>query len=397
MSPPRSAAALLAVVLSGGCASTSLTPIGKGTFAHEADERRLWTRSEEEQRRLDTSGLVYQDAALDAYLEGVLERLRPPDVSPNVLPVRIRVLRNPLLNAFAYPTGAVYVHTGILARLDNEAQLATLLAHELTHATHRHAVARVRAVQNKTAFISTVNVMAAPFGAIGAVVQLIGMVGTIASVYGYSQEQEAEADRVGLALVVRAGYDAREAPKIFAHLKQWVEDEKKPEPFFFGTHPRLEERIASYAALLQGEFREAATRGGETREPEFLARTQPVILENASLDLQGGRFVQARKGLRKYLALAPGDAPAYYYLGESHRRANDSAERAAAVENYQIAIAHDPAYAPPYRGLGTLHYQAGEYAEAREAFRRYLDLAPAANDRAFIEEILAKLTKEAGG
>jgi predicted Zn-dependent protease len=393
----RVGAAILVALLLSGCASTSLKPIGQAPFTHEEDERRLWARSEEEQRRLDASGLLYEDPALDAYLHAVLERLRPPDVGATVLPVRIRVLRHPFLNAFAFPNGALYVHTGILARLDNEAQLATLLAHELTHATHRHTVARFRDVQNKTAFMSTVGVMAMPFGLIGAVVLLFGAVGTVAAVYGYSQEQEAEADRVGLALVVRAGYDPREAPKIFAHLKQWVQDEKKPEPFFFGTHPKLEERTASYEALLKGEFREAAARGGTVGDTDFLTRTRALLLVNAELDLQAGRFLQARKGLTKYLALAPDDARAYYYVAETHRRGGEAKERVTALEQYAAALARDPTYADPYRGMGTLHYQAGEYASAREAFRTYLDLAPAAKDRPFIEEILGKLAKEAGG
>lgn len=392
----RAALAALALVLAG-CASTTLAPVGRSGFQHEADERRIWTRVEEEQRRLDTSGLVHADPALEAYLGRVLSRVRPKDLPPGALSFEIRVLKNPLLNAFAFPNGAIYVHTGILARLDNEAQLATLLAHELTHATHRHAVARFRDIQNKAAFATTLGVVAAPFGLIGAVVNLLGTVGTIASVYGYSQEQEAEADRVGLGLVVAAGYDPREAPKVFEHLKRWVEDEKKPEPFVFGTHPKLEERLESYATLLDTEFREIAARGGERGETAFLERTRALLLENATLDLQAGRYIQARKGLRKYLALVPGDARAHFYLGESHRRMNEPGERAAAVEHYQAAIARDPRFADPHRGLGTLRYQAGDRAGARDAFLRYLELAPDAKDRAFIEDILGTLAKEAPG
>jgi predicted Zn-dependent protease len=392
--PVRVVLPALATWLIAGCASTSLSPMGKTAFHPEDDERRIWTRSEEEQRRLDTSGHLDEDPKLEAYIGRVLERVRAPETSPRDLPLRVRVIKNPLLNAFTYPNGAIYIHSGILARVDNEAQLATLLAHELAHATHRHAVTRFRDIQNKTAFISTFQVMTAPWGLVGLVAQSIGVVGTMAAIDGYSQEQELEADREGLRLMTRAGYDPREAPRLFHHLKQWVEDEKKPEPFFFGTHPRLSERIASYDSLLATEYREAAARGGEVGKDDFLARTRRVILENAVLDLQVGRFLQTQMGIKKYLALNPDDATAYYYLGESHRRSNNPDQREQALAHYREAIARDARFAEPHRGLGTLHYQAGDRPKARRAFEEYLRIAPDAKDRAYIEGLLKELKED---
>ncbi len=384
---------LLAALTLAGCATTDLTPIGKTriSFQPEADERRLWARSEEEQRKLDSSGLLYQDAELETYLNDVLDRLVPPEIKNETFRITVRVLRNPLLNAFTYPNGVIYVHTGILARMDNEAQLATLLGHELTHATHRHGIVRFRDVQNKAAFLATFQVMTGPFGLIGALAQVIGTVGTIAAVYGYSQDQEREADREGLSLVIYAGYDPREAPKLFGHLKEWVADQKKPEPFFFGTHPRLDERIDNFNRLLADEFKDAVARGGRVEESEFLTRSRTIILENSVLDLQAGRFLQAQKGLTKFLALSPDDPRAHYYLAESYRRKNDPKERDLAIENYQKAMALDSTFADPHRGLGSLYYQEGKRAEAREAFQHYLSLAPAAADRPFIEGVVKEL------
>ncbi|MGH7325039.1 MAG: M48 family metalloprotease [Candidatus Rokuibacteriota bacterium] len=368
--------------------------MGKAPLQQEEDERRIWARSQEEQRRLEASGHLYDDPELEAYIARVLERVRPPEVSRGDLSLRVRVIKNPLLNAFTYPNGAIYVHTGILARIDNEAQLATLLAHELAHASHRHAVTRFRDIQNKTAFISTFQVMAAPWGLIGLVAQALGTVGAIAAIYGHSQEQELEADREGLRLMTRAGYDPREAPKLFLHLRQWIEDEKKPEPFFFGTHPRLAERTASYESLLAGEFRGAAAQGGEVGGPEFLARTRRALLDNAVLDLQAGRFVQTQKTISKYLALDPHDAAAHYYLGESYRRSNDPQQREQALAHYREAIGRAAGFPEPYRGLGTLHYQAGNRTEARRAFAEYLRLAPGAKDRPYIEGLLEELGED---
>src|SRR5687768_13038747 len=114
------AAVLLAAILLTGCATSSLAPVGSET-ALEADERRLWQRSEEEQRAIERSGLVYGGDELDAYVNHVARRLAPPELERRI-PFRVRLLANPRLNAFAFPNGVIYIHTGLLARLDNEAQ-----------------------------------------------------------------------------------------------------------------------------------------------------------------------------------------------------------------------------------------------------------------------------------
>jgi len=395
--------ACLSVALMGlglqGCETTALAPMGAapGRLSLEPDERRLWLRAEEEQRRLDRSGLLYDDPRLNEYVNSVADRLLAPEVRANGFSLTIRVIKNPTLNAFALPNGVIYVHTGILARIENEAQLATLLGHELTHATHRHAVKRFRDLQNKAALAATFGVLGLPFGLIGALASALGQLGTIASVYGYSQENEAEADKEGLTLMVNAGYDPREAPKLFTHMKEWLEESKVKEPFFFGTHPRLQERVESYQQLLSGPFKDVESRQGRTvRTDEYLSVVQPVILDNAVLDLQAGRFLAARKELQKFSTLSPTDARPHYYLGESYRRENDSKERDQAVPAYERAIALDQSYADPYRGLGTLYYQTGKKREARVAFERYLALAPDAADRAYIERYLQELS-EGGG
>ena len=76
-------------------------------------------------------------------------RLLPPGTLDAGVSPSIHVLINPSLNAFAYPTGAIYVHSGLLARLENEAQLATVLAHEIAHIVHRHAIRHLRQERNK--------------------------------------------------------------------------------------------------------------------------------------------------------------------------------------------------------------------------------------------------------
>lgn len=369
-------------LLAGACQTTDLPPVTAGDYRVEADEQALRKEAEEEQARLDASGLVLADPAVTAYLEAVARRLAPAG-APEVLAISVRVVRDPLLNAFAFPTGRIYVHTGLLARMDDEAQLAALLAHEMTHATHRHAVKQFRDLKNKAAF-------AAGLGAVSlGVGGLLGSLGAAAAVTGYSRDLEREADTVGLSLVAAAGYDLDQAAKLFDHLKADLEEEKRSEPFFFGTHPRVVERIESYRALLAGPYRDR--RPGRVEAEAFLAAVAPALLENARLELARGRFDAAERSARRYLAAEPAGAPGYFLLGEAARQRPGS-DSARALAHYRRAAALDPSYADPHRALGLLLLKRGDRAEARAAFARYLALAPSAPDRAYVEAYLKELT-----
>src|SRR5262249_60315232 len=106
---------------------------------------------------------LYQDALLEEYLDNIARRLTPPELEEAGIPIRVRILQDPSLNAFAYPNGAIYIHTGLLARVGNEAQLATILGHEMTHGINRDAVRNYRDTRNKV-ILANIGAIAASIG-----------------------------------------------------------------------------------------------------------------------------------------------------------------------------------------------------------------------------------------
>jgi predicted Zn-dependent protease len=382
------ASAIVVLVFLGSAGCASVRPIGTaGAEEFEEDERRIWKTVEEEARKLDHSGALYSDAAVVEYLNRVATRILPAHIQHNRLRPQVKVLSNPLLNAFAYPNGVIYVHSGILASIENEAQLATLLGHELTHATHRHAIQGMRSARVKGATLQTFGVLTMPFGLIGALATALGSVGYMASVTGYSRDMEREADREGLALMARAGYAPEEAPKLFEALKREVEEEKRDEPFFFGSHPRLSERIESYGELLAEQFPRTT---GEKGEEVYHRVMTPVMLDNVSLDLANGRLAIARRTLSRTLARDDGNARAHYLMGEVLRQGGADEDRVKAEQHYRRAVVALETYAEPYKALGLLYMKQGKKQEAHEAWRRYLLLAPQAPDRKHVEHELQK-------
>jgi len=420
------AVAVTIALLTAACATRQVTPIGAGgqPFTPEADERTLWTSAAREETALLKKARLYDDPELEQYLARLGERLTPDEVrAAGGPPFRFAVIRDPALNAFALPNGHVYVHTGLLSRLDNEAQLAMILGHELTHVTHRHALALQRDAQTKQ-IVYSVAAAAVSLGTAAAVGSRAGsgdgaggallgqtagailgsglQLAAVASINGYGRDLERDADAAGLESLVRAGYDPGEAPKVFALLRSESRERGSLETFFFGSHPRLTERVESTSRLVATRYAAVAANPGLVRDTdEFQRRMRPVARENAEEDIRAGRFALAQRQLDRVLALAPDDAIAHTHYGDLHRlraqRARDASARreqeALALAAYERAVALDPSRAEPHRQIGLLHYQQKDAPRARAAFQTYLALKPSAPDARRIKEYLLELDR----
>jgi len=222
----RTVAGVTVAALLGSCATTHVPPISSmgASFQPERDEVRLWEQSRDEEAKLAKNVTLYHDPLLVDYLEQVMNRIEPPGMAANTaISYRVAVIEDPTLNAFAYPTGSVYVHTGLLARMENEDQLATVLGHEMTHVEDRHMLRYQRGVRNRqigfgiaaiagSVVIAGEQGRAASHGAYGKAARigvlanlLLGLgltLAIIASVNGYGRELEREADDGGSRKIV---------------------------------------------------------------------------------------------------------------------------------------------------------------------------------------------------
>ncbi len=367
-----------------GCITSQAIPVNDALNSAE-DERRLWEQVKVEQDAIDNSGLLYPDPQLESYLYRIVKKLQAHSIAPD-LHIRIKVLKDPHLNAFAYPNGVIYVHTGILARMDNEAQLAALLAHEMTHCTHRHSLRVIRSIKDRPAGIAAVQDTLAKISAVQEVARLLGAAGLTVAVSGYSRSLETEADLVGLDLMSKADYDPYEALELFKHLRQEIEDEGIEGSYFFSSHPNVQQRIDNARNWLAENHTDR--QSAQINTAEFQSRLQRVILTNARLDLRRGRFDLAQKTVAKYLKVKPDDARAYYLLGEISRQRDDQDDARSAVSYFEKAILLDPNYPEPHRAMGLIHYKVGQKQLAKKYFESCLLLSPNASDQAYIRDYL---------
>ncbi|MGH7325110.1 MAG: tetratricopeptide repeat protein [Candidatus Rokuibacteriota bacterium] len=417
---------LLVALLAGACASRNVAPIGAGgkPFRPESDEQALWAKAQKEEEALLKRAKVYDDPLLEDYLGRIADRLTPDEVRGAGGPgIKVGVIRDATFNAFAMPNGKIYIHTGLLSRLENEAQLATIVGHELTHVTHRHALKFSRDARNKQ-IMYTVAAVAASIGVavaagsrtragdpVGAAVlsqtanAVLGLglaLATVAAIHGYGRDLEREADREGMERLVSAGYDPSESPKVFKLLQSETGDRGPVETFFFGSHPRLQERIDTTTTLAQTTYAAVAGESERVRNTEeFELRMRTVVRENAYEDIRLGRFALAERQLDRVLAVTPRDPTAHLYYGDLHRlraqRAKSLEDKAAeaqrALERYQRAAELDPSFPDPWRQLGFLYYQQKDQARAKAAFEKYLALKPDGADAKRIKEYLVELNR----
>jgi predicted Zn-dependent protease len=423
----RSIAWLLIVSLvAASCATRNVPPIGHQgqPFKPESDEVKLWGQAEKEEAALLKKAKVYEDPLLEEYLGRIGDKLLPDEVRAAGGPgFKFGVMSDPTLNAFAMPTGRIYVHSGLLSRLENEAQLAMIVGHEMTHVTHRHALKFQRDATGKqiaytvAAILLSIGVAVAAGSRaregdyVGAAVlsqtanAILGLglqLAAIAAINGYGRDLEREADKEGMERLVRAGYDPKEAPKVFALLQSEAKDRGSLETFFFGSHPKLQERIETTNEFLKTSYAEAAAKPDTIKTTEdFGLRMRTVVRENALLDIRAGRFKLAQDQLERVVSIVPKDPIAQLYFGDLYRlqsqRARNTADREdfakKALEHYERSAELDPAFPDPFRQLGFLYYQQKNTERAREAFQRYLALKPEAPDGKRIKEYLLELDR----
>lgn len=342
-----------------------------------SDEGGLWALMDREEKALRRSPLVIRDDPLKSYIQDIACRLGDghcPDI-------RTFIVRTPLFNASMAPNGMMQVWTGLLLRMENEAQLAAVIGHEIGHYLQRHSIERLRDIKSKSAVGQVLGL----FGLVGA----LGQIAVLASAYAYGRDHEHEADRIGAVLMHRAGYDVGEASKVWHNLLMEVRAREGKEPDqtapLFATHPAAPERrenLDKYAAELPG---------GTTGNEAWRRHVERYLDEWLQDEAKRGQYDESLALLTRQLESGFAPGLMRYYRGETYRLRAKEGDLERALADYRDAAQTPNPPAAAFRGTGLLSRQQGNKDEAVRNLRRYLELAPTAPDAAFIQSYLAEL------
>jgi predicted Zn-dependent protease len=235
---------LLVVVMLSGCAKNPVTGKRQIVLVSEGQEIAMGAQSDVQVRR--EYGVV-ENVALQQYVQSMGEGLAAVSHRPG-LSWHFTVVNSPVVNAFAIPGGYIYLTRGILAYLNNEAELAGVMGHEIGHVTARHSVQQITRQQLAQVGLGIGGVISPTFGRFGDLTQ-----GSLNLVFlRFSRDNEREADRLGVEYAARAGYDPREISNFFDVLSRLSEvGDRETIPGWLSTHPDPPERVTTTRELAQ--------------------------------------------------------------------------------------------------------------------------------------------------
>jgi Zn-dependent protease with chaperone function len=368
------------------------------------DEAGLWAEMDRAEARARASAFLVTDDQLTSYVRGVACRVAAEHCGD----LRFYVMAIPIANAQMAPNGYSEIWTGLLLRIENEAQLAFVLSHETTHFVENHSIERWRALRNRSnlALIASAGIAVAGIDAamdypeaaqdiLEATGHLIDAIhlATIASIFGFSRENEQEADALGFDRMLRAGYDPVAGATLWSTQIAGTNASDNPDvrrrearASIFNTHPLNEDRVEALRHLAQEH-----PIPGETFRGRYRAAIRPHLDGWLRAELRGRDFGQTLYILDRLAAHGEDLGLVEFYRGEIHRIRRGEGDRERAVQHYANSTAQPDAPAAAWRELGEYAARDQRNAEAAAYFTSYLERAPNAEDRALIEARLAQL------
>jgi predicted Zn-dependent protease len=234
----------LVAVQTAACATNPVT--GKRQISFMSEEQEIQTGRELDAEVRQQMG-VYRDEQLEKYVEDIAMRLARQSQRPN-LPWHFTIIDSPAVNAFALPGGYIYITRGILPYLDNEAQLAGVLGHEIGHVAARHSAqqyTRSAATSMGVLIGSIFMPQVRPFGQLAET-------GLGAMFLKYSRENELQADSLGTEYAAAGGWDPAQVPAVLTTLARIDQiSDRNGTPNWLQTHPQPENRVERVQATVQ--------------------------------------------------------------------------------------------------------------------------------------------------
>ncbi len=264
------------------CATNPVTGKRQMSLLSEAEELAIGQQQDAEIRR--EMG-VYDDQALQRYVSEIGQDLARASHRPN-LPWTFTIVDSPAINAFALPGGYIYVTRGILAYLDDEAELAGVLGHEIGHVTARHAAQAYTRQAQANLGLSILSIFVpstAPFADLGAT-------GLGVLFLKNGREAEIEADRLGVEYGSGAGYDPAGVPRFLATLARVDALSERGIPNWLSSHPDPGSRVTK-AEPVAGKFVSADAKK-INRDP-YLERIRGLVFGDNPKDgiVRGNEFL----------------------------------------------------------------------------------------------------------
>ncbi len=369
---------LVFLVVLAGCAVNPVTGRNELALMQVSPQQEVELGKKSFGQAMQSMGGVYPDAALNAYVDRVGQRVARRSHRPE-LKYSFQVVNDSAPNAFALPGGFIAISRGLLVSLENEAQLAAVLGHEVGHVTARHSVQGMQRSTLLGAAVSLVGIAAGDqYGQLAS--QLGGVTANLID-KRYSREQESESDQLGIDYMVQSGYAPQGAIELQEIFYQKVDKGRNADWLsgLFRSHPFSVERLEAnrnYVAsrypgklgygLDRNSYAQAIAPLMATREAYELYDQARELEAKGQLDVAIETYHQAMQKMPEHGLLLNG-------LGMAYLRQEDFIP----ARRYLIkAVNADPNYFQSRMGLGYIYLQNKKPADASEHLKKSLELLP---------------------
>ena len=361
-----------------GCATSPVT--GKPQLMLVSEEEEIQVDKQYSPLQFSSDYGTVRDKALSEYVSDVGKNISSRTHRPK-MPYSFRVVNATYVNAYAFPGGSIACTRGILLDLDNEAQLAALLGHELGHVNARHTAQQMSKGTITQVFVGGLSVLAGVAGGgLGQVAAQLGTIGAGALLASYSRDNEREADALGMEYMVKAGYDPRGMVGLMDMLRSLNKSKPSAIELMFSTHPMSDERYATAVERAKEDYPKAASL--PVYRERYLDNTERLRAQKEAIEeMQKGeqlmakeKFKEAESHFRKALREAPEDYAGLVMMATCQLVQKDYREGLRYTEEAQSVY---PREAQAHHLSGFAKIQTKDYEGAYEEFSTCEKLLPA--------------------
>jgi predicted Zn-dependent protease len=249
----------------GSCARNPVT--GKSELSLVSESQEIQMGQQAAQEVAQTIGL-YKNDAVQSYVSDLGKRMAAQSERPN-LPWEFHVVDDASVNAFALPGGFIYVTRGLMTSINDEAELATVVGHEIGHVTNRHSVQQISKAQLAQLGLGIGSILSSDIARFGQ----LASAGLSVLFLKYGRDAENQADAAGFRYALNQNYDVREMTKVFETLDRISQSSgggKLPE--WLSTHPNPGNRIKHIDKML--DTLKVDPSKGKTNREQYLQRVQ---------------------------------------------------------------------------------------------------------------------------
>jgi len=285
-----------------GCATSPVT--GRPHLMLVSEDEEIQIDRQYSPFQFSTDYGQVQDKALNDYVNQVGRNMAARTHRTN-MPYSFRAVNATYVNAYAFPGGSVACTRGILLSLENEAELAALLGHELGHVNARHTARQMSKGMLSQAIVGSLSTLTGTQATgLGRLTAQLGSIGAGALLASYSRDNEREADTLGMEYMVKAGYGSRGMVGLMDMLRSLSKQKPSTIELMFATHPMSDERY------------QTAVETSRTRYPS--AQNLPVYRERymdttARLRSIKGPIEEIQKGEQEMAQKKFGEAEAHFH------------------------------------------------------------------------------------